>query len=77
MALGLVTWRLRAGLFLWLPFLVPGVMLGMAMIYIFNRPPLDWLYQSAGIVVLAFTIRYLALGWHTVAFAMEQLIAID
>ena len=72
MALGLVSWRFPVGPFLWLPFFVPGVMLGIAMIYIFNRPPLEWIYQSAAIVILAFTVRYLALGWNTVAFAMRS-----
>ena len=28
-------------------------------------------YQSAGIVILAFVIRYLALGWNTVAHALQ------
>jgi len=71
-ALAMLTWRLPIGLLLWLPFLVPGVILGMGLIYIFNRAPVAWLYQSGGIVVLAFTIRYLALGWNTVAAAMRS-----
>jgi iron(III) transport system permease protein len=69
---GLATWRLPVGAFLWLPFLVPGVLLGIALIHVFNHRPLDWLYQSVGIVILAFTIRYLALGWNSVAFAMRS-----
>jgi len=55
----------------WLPFLLPGVLLGIALIVLFNRPWSSLLYQSAAIVILAFVIRYLALGWNTVAHALQ------
>jgi ABC-type Fe3+ transport system permease subunit/streptogramin lyase len=54
--------RLRSAL-PWLPFFLPGVLLGIALIHLFNRPSLAAFYQSAGIVVLGFGIRYFALGW--------------
>ncbi len=57
------------GWVLWLPLLVPGVLLGIGLIAVFNR---DWsllFYRSAGIVVLAFVVRYLALGWNTMSHA--------
>ena len=47
---------------LWLPFLVPGVLLGIGLIGLFNRPPFLSFYRSAGIVVLSFVVRYVALG---------------
>jgi ABC-type Fe3+ transport system permease subunit/DNA-binding beta-propeller fold protein YncE len=53
----------------WLPFLLPGVLLGIALIVLLNRPWFSLLYQSAGIVILAFVIRYLALGWNSMALA--------
>jgi ABC-type Fe3+ transport system permease subunit/DNA-binding beta-propeller fold protein YncE len=56
---------------LWIPFLLPGVLLGMGLIFVFNRPGLSWFYQSAGIVILAFGIRYLALGWGAVALSLR------
>jgi iron(III) transport system permease protein len=68
-AIGLVSWRLPLGTVLWLPFLVPGVLLGIGMIVVFNRPGLDWVYGSVALVVVAFTIRYLALAWNGVAHA--------
>jgi ABC-type Fe3+ transport system permease subunit/DNA-binding beta-propeller fold protein YncE len=71
-ALGFMTWRWRVGPALWLAFLVPGVLLGIGLILLFNRPGLDLIYQSAAIVVLAFVIRYLALGRHTVAHALRS-----
>ena len=55
----------------WLPLLVPGVLLGIALILLFNRPWLWLFYQSAAIVLFAFGIRYLALGWHGVAHALQ------
>ncbi len=57
----------------WLPFLLPGVLLGIAMILVFNRPWFALLYDSAGIVVLAFVIRYLALGWKSLAYALQTM----
>jgi len=56
----------------WLPLLMPGVLLGMALIFLFNRPWLWVFYQSAGIVILAFVIRYAALGWHAVRHASRS-----
>lgn len=46
----------------WLTFFIPGVLLGIALIKIFNRPVLVVVYQSVGICLLALAIRYLALG---------------
>ncbi len=55
----------------WLPFLLPGVLLGIALILLFNRPWCMLLYQSAAIVILAFACRYLALGWNSAAHALQ------
>jgi ABC-type Fe3+ transport system permease subunit/DNA-binding beta-propeller fold protein YncE len=60
------------GWFLWLPLLVPGVVLGIGWIALFNRSWTWLFYQSAGIVVLAFIVRYLALGWNTAHHAMQS-----
>jgi len=70
---GLLTWRWRMGLLLWLPFLVPGLLLGIGLIWLLNRPGLIGLYQSAGVVLLGLWLRYLALGWHGVAVALRGL----
>jgi len=55
---------------LWLPFLIPGVLIGIILIAAFNRPFLAAFYQSIGIVILAYFIRYFALGWNTVAHSI-------
>ncbi len=69
--LGLIGWRWPVGLALWLPFLVPGVLLGIALIVVFNHPIFTAFYQGAGIVVLALGIRYLGFGWNGVAHALH------
>jgi ABC-type Fe3+ transport system permease subunit/DNA-binding beta-propeller fold protein YncE len=71
-ALALLTWRMRLDSALWLPFFMPGVLLGIALIWIFNRRGLSAIYQSAAIVFLAYAIRYAGLGWNTVARAIRS-----
>ena len=70
-ALALLTWRARLDWALWLPFFIPGVLLGIALIWIFNRPGLNGIYESSVIVILAYVIRYAALGWNIVARAIR------
>jgi ABC-type Fe3+ transport system permease subunit/sugar lactone lactonase YvrE len=70
-ALALVTWRLALDAVLWLPFFLPGVLLGIALIWIFNRHGLGAIYQSGAIVILAYALRYAGLGWNTVARAVR------
>ena len=63
---------LNGAIFLWVPFLVPGVLLGMTLIYLFNR---DWLaafYQSAGIVILALLVRYIGVAWLPLKQALQE-----
>ena len=60
------------GAMLWLPFLAPGVLLGIGLIAAFNRPGLSVFYQSLGIVLLAFLIRYFALGWSGVSRSLDS-----
>lgn len=62
----------RSGLWLasWLPFLVPGVLLGVGLIVLFNRPSWFWLYRGAGIVLVALVVRYFALGWTVTRHAL-------
>lgn len=64
--IGLVSWRLRAGLLLWLLFLIPGILLGRSMITAFNGTVI---YETAAVVLLAFTLRYLALAWMAIRHA--------
>jgi ABC-type Fe3+ transport system permease subunit/DNA-binding beta-propeller fold protein YncE len=57
----------------WLPFFMPGVLLGIVLIKVFNRPPaLVALYQSLGICLLALVIRYYALAWTAARHAVAS-----
>jgi ABC-type Fe3+ transport system permease subunit/DNA-binding beta-propeller fold protein YncE len=64
-----VTWLVQT--LLWLPLLVPGVLLGLVLIFLLNRPGIWIFYQSTGVVILAFVIRYFALGWHAISQAAK------
>ena len=68
-AIGFVSWRLPLAVVSWLPFLVPGVLLGRAAIALFNGTVL---YPTAGLVVVLLAFRYLAIGWNGVSFAMRS-----
>jgi ABC-type Fe3+ transport system permease subunit/DNA-binding beta-propeller fold protein YncE len=69
---GLGTWRWRLGLWLWLPLFAPGVLLGLALIFVLNRPPFIAVYQSLLVVVIGLVIRYAAIGWHGAALARRS-----
>ncbi len=56
----------------WLPFFIPGVLIGIALIKVFNRPVLVAFYQSAGICLLALVIRYFALAWTAARYAVAS-----
>ena len=58
---------------LWFPLFVPGVFLGVILIWVFNRPGLDWFYRGSGVVLLALSLRYLAPAWFGIRSAMESL----
>jgi ABC-type Fe3+ transport system permease subunit/sugar lactone lactonase YvrE len=68
---GFLGWRKSIGAILWLPFLIPGVLMGIVLIQLFNHSWCVAFYQSAGIVVLALSVRYLALGWNGTARALR------
>lgn len=61
--------RWTAGFWLW--FLVPGVLPGIALIWLLNRPGLALLYQGPAVVVLALVLRHLALGWQGARLAAQ------
>jgi ABC-type Fe3+ transport system permease subunit/sugar lactone lactonase YvrE len=61
--------RTKLPFLFWLFFLAPGVLLGIALIWSFNRPLLGVFYGSVGIVLLAYTVRFLAFGWSGVRLA--------
>lgn len=62
-AVGLPLAKCRAEWAAWLLFLLPGMLLGIGLIWLFNRPGLSWLYQSLAIIPVALALRYGAIGW--------------
>ncbi|MBA4150702.1 MAG: ABC transporter permease subunit [Verrucomicrobia bacterium] len=68
----IVLGRKSFGSIAWLSFLVPGVILGIALILIFNRSFIAAFYQSIGIVIFAFAIRYFAPAWNLTAQAFRN-----
>jgi len=71
--LGLAAWRWSAGQFLWVLWLVPGVFLGIGCILLFNRWPFTPFSQSSGVVILALTLRYAAIGWQGAYWSRQTL----
>ena len=71
--LGLISRRWRGGVAFWSLFLVPGVLTGIGLIYVLNRPATAWVYQGMGIVIIALTLHYLALGWSGARVALAGL----
>ena len=72
-ALGFVAVRWTGLRLAWLLFFLPGVLLGVVLIFLLNRPGLGWLYGGPGIVLLAFGLRYFALGWEGMRLAKASL----
>jgi iron(III) transport system permease protein len=71
-AVAIGSWRWRIGWWAWLLFLAPGVLIGTAMIYVFNRPLLDVVYHSIAIVIIALVCRFIALNWQGARDAMQR-----
>lgn len=59
---------------LWLPFLIPGVFTGVALIALFNRPALGLVYQTVTILGVALIVRYFVVG---AALVSESVAACD
>jgi iron(III) transport system permease protein len=66
---GLLTWRFSIGALIWIPFLIPGVLLGRAMVFTFGG---TMIYGTFALALLAFALRYLAPGWSGVAVALRS-----
>ncbi len=67
----LLSWRWPLGIIAWVSFLIPGVLLGIFLIWLLNRGPFVAFYQSVGIVIMAFALRYFAPGWNLIAHSLR------
>jgi ABC-type Fe3+ transport system permease subunit/DNA-binding beta-propeller fold protein YncE len=70
---GLLLWRARWGAALWVLFLMPGILLGIGLIYLLNHSWSAVFYQSIGIVLAGLFLRYAALAWSVSGRAMRTL----
>jgi ABC-type Fe3+ transport system permease subunit/DNA-binding beta-propeller fold protein YncE len=65
-------WRKAWGFLLWLPFFIPGVLLGIALIFVLNRPVLDAIYHSVGLIVFSWVVRFCGISWNGMARAFSS-----
>lgn len=70
---GLGVRRVPGGGVSWVLFFLPGVLLGIGLIALCNRPALAGFYRGPGIVLLALLLRYLAVGRQGARLAVEEL----
>jgi iron(III) transport system permease protein len=71
---GLMLWRFRGAALLWLFFLVPGMLLSIGLIRLLNRPALEFISRSGGIMVIALCLRYVAPAW---ALLRHAILSVD
>jgi len=69
-AVGFATSRLPLNIVCWLPFFIPGVLIGHAAVTVFSGTILQ---GTALLVVLAFAARYFGVGWTGVSLALRSL----
>jgi ABC-type Fe3+ transport system permease subunit/sugar lactone lactonase YvrE len=73
-AVGLLTARRPRWPVLWFGFFLPGVLVALALTWLFDRPWTAWFYRSTAIVVMALTLRYAAPAAHS---AREGILSLD
>ncbi len=56
--------RRRWAALFWPAYFLPGVLLGIGLIFLTNRNGLEWVYSSVAILYLGLTLRYLAPAWY-------------
>jgi iron(III) transport system permease protein len=55
-----------------LTFVAPAAVLGVGLIAVWNRPALQWVYGSAGILVVGYVARYAVIGVRTMGSLVAQ-----
>ena len=71
--LALFTASVRGLGWLWIFFLAPGLLLGIAAITLFNQPGLEFFSRTAAIVIFILTVRHVALAHSLVGSAYQAL----
>jgi iron(III) transport system permease protein len=70
-SLAVATWRTRIGWAFWIPFLLPGMLLAVAVIWLLNRPFLEVVYRSMAVMVLLLVLRFTGPAWTLVGAAFR------
>jgi iron(III) transport system permease protein len=71
--------RAKSGIWKWLnfftllPFAIPATVLGIGLVYVWNRPYLDRVYSSAVILAIAFIARFLPFAVRAMAAGFSQI----
>jgi len=68
----LLAWWWLDGLTLFL-FTLPGAIIGIGLITLWNRPSTNWIYSSPALLILGFVTQYAALGTHMILAGFSQL----
>lgn len=63
-------WADALGLFL---FTLPGTVIGVGLIVLWNRPPTVWVYATPAIVLIGFIAQYSALSTRTILAGLSQI----
>jgi iron(III) transport system permease protein len=71
-AISSLVWRFRVASLLWLLFLMPGMMLSLAIIWLFNRTLLEVIYRSAMVVIVALCLRCVGPVWALIRQAFKS-----
>jgi iron(III) transport system permease protein len=71
--IAVLTWRSRAAWGFWAPFLLPGMLLGIALIWLLNHPFLEVIYRSMAVMVLALVLRFIGPSWALIRHAFRTL----
>lgn len=61
--IGVLLWRIRMAAVLWILFLLPGMLLSIAVIWLLNRPGLEVIYRSAAVMVIVLCARFAGPVW--------------
>ncbi|HMJ66986.1 MAG TPA: hypothetical protein VK615_16705, partial [Candidatus Binatia bacterium] len=70
-ALAVATWRTRIGWAFWIPFLLPGMLVAVAVIWLLNRPFLEVVYRSMAVMILMLVLRFIGPVWTLVGTAFR------
>jgi iron(III) transport system permease protein len=71
-AISSLVWRFRLAEALWLLFLMPGMLLSLAIIWLFNRTLLEVIYRSAAVVIIALGLRCAGPVWALIRQAFRS-----